>query len=100
MLAAWRTLQRGEPARKVCEMQVSIRLSGELATKAGRPRFTMSMADRATVADLLQLLQQEYPQLWPRMDTAVPIISGKHVSQTTSLADGQEVAFLLPIAGG
>ena len=81
-------------------MQVNVRLSGELAAQAGRHRFTMSLADNATLADLLQLLQREHPQLWPRMSTAVPIISGQHVSQAAPLADGQEVAFLLPIAGG
>ena len=81
-------------------MRVNIRLSGELATQAGRHRFTMSLAAGATVADLLVQLRQEYPQLWPRIVAAVPIISGKHVTQAESLADGQEIAFLLPIAGG
>ena len=81
-------------------MQINIRLSGELATQAGRHRFTMSLADSATVADLLAQLRQEYQQLWPRIDAAVPIISGKHVTQAEPLVDGQEVAFLLPIAGG
>jgi molybdopterin synthase catalytic subunit/molybdopterin synthase sulfur carrier subunit len=81
-------------------MQVNIRLSGELANLAGRHRFTVSQGDGTTVGDLLALLQQEHPQLWPRMNTAVPIISGKHVTPSEPLADGQEIAFLLPIAGG
>lgn len=81
-------------------MQVNVRLSGEMAALAGRPRFSIPVAAGATVGDLLAVLQQEYPQLWPRMDTAVPIISGTHVTQATALVEGQEVAFLLPIAGG
>ncbi len=81
-------------------MQVNIRLSGELAAIVGRPRFTVSLSDGATVADLLDRLRQEHPNLWPRMDTAVPIISGTHVDSSKPLAEGQEVAFLLPIAGG
>ena len=81
-------------------MQVNIRLSGELANLAGRHRFSMSLEDSATVEELLALLRHEHPQLWPRMDTAVPIISGRHVTPSEPLADGQEIAFLLPIAGG
>ena len=81
-------------------MQVNIRLSGELAALAGRPRFGMTLADGSTVSDLMERLRREYPHLWPRMDTAVPIISGQHVPRSALLAEGQEVAFLLPIAGG
>jgi molybdopterin synthase catalytic subunit/molybdopterin synthase sulfur carrier subunit len=81
-------------------MQVNIRLSGQLANLAGRHRFTIPLEDGATVGDLLTLLRQEQPQLWPTMDTAVPIISGRHVTPSEPLADGQEIAFLLPIAGG
>ena len=81
-------------------MRVNIRLSGELAALAGRHRFSMAVADGATVGDLLDLLRQEYPAMVPRLDTAVPIIAGRHVTQSELLADGQEVAFLLPIAGG
>ena len=81
-------------------MRVNIRLSGELAALAGRHRFSMAVADGATVGDLLDLLREEYPESVPRLDTAVPIIAGRHVTQSELLADGQEVAFLLPIAGG
>ena len=81
-------------------MRVKIRLSGELATLAGRHRFSMAVADGATVGDLVDLLRLEHPESVSRLDTAVPIISGRHVTQAEPLADGQEVAFLLPIAGG
>ena len=81
-------------------MRINIRLSGELATLVGKHRFSMVVTDGATVADLLDLLRQEYPKSVPRLDTAVPVISGRHVTQSEPLADGQEVAFLLPIAGG
>lgn len=81
-------------------MRINIRLSGELAALAGRHRFTVPLGESATISDLLELLRQEHPELWPRMDTAVPIISGRHVTHSEPLADGQEVAFLLPIAGG
>jgi molybdopterin converting factor small subunit len=81
-------------------MRVDIRLSGELAILAGRPRFSVTLPDDSTVNDLTILLRHEHPELGPRLDTAVPIIAGRHVSQFEPLSDGQEVAFLLPIAGG
>jgi molybdopterin converting factor small subunit len=81
-------------------MQVTVRLSGELAAQAGRPRFNLTLVDGATVGDLTDLLRQEYLASAPLIDTAVPIIAGRHVTQAEPLQPGQEVAFLLPIAGG
>ena len=81
-------------------MQVTIRLSGELANQVGRPRFRESIPSGATVGDLLDQLHREHPQASRLLDTAVPIIGGRHVTHSEPLADGQEVAFLLPIAGG
>ena len=81
-------------------MQVSVRLSGELAAQAGRHRFSVTLADGATISDLTDLLRREYVVSSPLLDTAVPIIAGQHVTQSEPLSAGQEVAFLLPIAGG
>ena len=81
-------------------MRVNIRLSGELATLAGLHRFSIAVADGGTVGNLVDMLCQEHPDLASILNTAVPIIAGKHVTQSEPLAGGQEVAFLLPIAGG
>ncbi|MFN2163701.1 MAG: MoaD/ThiS family protein [Candidatus Promineifilaceae bacterium] len=81
-------------------MKVRVRLSGELAAQIGRPRLTLTLADGATVANLADWLHREYPASTPLLNTAVPIISGRHVTPSEPLADNQEVAFLLPIAGG
>ena len=81
-------------------MRVAVRLSGELAAQAGRPRFSVTLPVGATVADLTDLLRREYVDASPLLNTAVPIIAGKHVTQSEPLEEGQEVAFLLPIAGG
>lgn len=81
-------------------MQIQTRLSGELAQQVGMARLSVTLPDGATVADLLDWLRQQYPTTTARLETAVPIIAGRHVSPTEPLADGQEVALLLPIAGG
>jgi molybdopterin converting factor small subunit len=71
-----------------------------LATLVGRHRFSTAVADGATVGNLVDLLRHEHPESVSMLNTAVPIIAGRHVTQSEPLADGQEVAFLLPIAGG
>jgi molybdopterin converting factor small subunit len=81
-------------------MKVTVRLSGELANRVGRPRLSMTLADGATVGDLTDLLRGEYPDSTPLLNTAVPIVAGRHVTQSDPLANGQEVAYLLPVAGG
>ena len=81
-------------------MQIQTRLSGELAQLVGTPRLFVTLPPAATVADLVAQLQQEYPTAIDYLETAVPIISGRHVSPTELLTAGQEVALLLPIAGG
>jgi molybdopterin converting factor small subunit len=81
-------------------MQVDVRLSGQLATLAGRPRLQVQLAEGALVSDLISLLHHEYAALDPLLNNAVPVISGQHVSFTEPLRAGQEVALLLPVAGG
>ncbi len=81
-------------------MNVNVRLSAGLAHSLGNPRLTVTLADDATVADLLAHLRREHPQLQPGLDTAIPMIAGRHASLSQSLSPGQEVALLLPAAGG
>lgn len=81
-------------------MNVTVRLSADLANLLGRSRLTVSLNQGATVADLLDSLQKQYPTLQQGLNSAVPIIAGRHVSHTRQLSAGQEVALLRPIAGG
>ena len=81
-------------------MQIHTRFSGELAATIGKHRFTLSLPQNATVGDLLDLLCQEYPDSTAKLRATVQIIAGRHVTLSESLTDGQEVAFLLPMAGG
>ena len=81
-------------------MTINVRLSGELAQKVGVARLTITVSDGSTVADLRELLQAQHPAAAPQLALAVPVIAGQHVNWTVSLSSDQEVAFLLPIAGG
>ena len=81
-------------------MRIHTRFSGELASSIGKHRFTLSLPHGATVGDLLDLLCQEYPDSTSKLQATVQIVTGRHVTLSEKLTDGQEVAFLLPIAGG
>jgi molybdopterin converting factor small subunit len=81
-------------------MKVPVRLSAGLAQATGSTRLVVTITEGATVADLLDHLRTTYPALGSQLETAVPTISGRHASATDVLTAGQEVALLLPIAGG
>jgi molybdopterin converting factor small subunit len=81
-------------------MNVPVRLGAGLSNLAGRPRLVIELNEAATIADLLVYLKTEYPAMAERMDTAVPMISGRAAPPAEPLAAGQEVALLLPVAGG
>jgi len=81
-------------------MNIRIRLSAGLAQLAGNSRLVVNLAEEATVTDLLDHLRTEYPPLAPRLETAIPMISGRHAASSEILTTGQEVALLLPVAGG
>lgn len=81
-------------------MQVQVRLGAGLARVAGTPRMIVELADGATVADLLDCLESSYPTLAAGLPAALPLVAGEHAARAQELAHGDEVALLLPAAGG
>lgn len=81
-------------------MQIQVRLSGPLVQQAGRAHLSVTVAENATLATLKTALGQAYPQLVPGLQIAVPVVGGRHVGQAHLLREGEQVAFLVPIAGG
>jgi sulfur-carrier protein len=81
-------------------MQITVRVNGVLAQTIGITRIPVTLPTPATIQDLLQYLQTQHPSLSVEIERAVTVISGDHKPATTLLQDGQEVALLLPIAGG
>ena len=80
-------------------MRVFIRVGAGLVLGNGASRLSVTLADGATVADLLESLRLQYPTA-SRLENAVLVSNGEHVSRLTPLSDGQELALLLPISGG
>ncbi len=54
----------------------------------------------ATVDTLLARVGELEPAIARALDSALPVVKGTHASRAQALADGDEVALLIPVAGG
>jgi sulfur carrier protein ThiS len=80
-------------------VQVSIRATGPLRDALG-PRRALTLPDGATVADALAVLGSEAAVPAGLLDRAAVSIGGAIVDRGRALADGDEVALVVPAAGG
>lgn len=81
-------------------MNISVRVNGSLAEALGTSRLTVQLAQGATLASLVADLGERYPQSKGNLARAVPMVGGKHADRSHVLSDDQEIALLMPIAGG
>ena len=80
-------------------MNVSVRVGAGLVLGAGITRLSITLTNGATAADLLEYLRAQYPAV-SRLEGAVLVSNGEHISRSAALSEGQEIALLLPISGG
>ena len=81
-------------------MRVRVRLGAGLSRFADAPLLSLELAEGASVDDLLTTLGAEQPALAPALNSALPILAGTHVEREQRLSAGDEVALLIPVAGG
>jgi molybdopterin synthase sulfur carrier subunit len=81
-------------------VHVQVRLGSGLATAAGIRRLRVELPGEATVDALLTRVGELEPAIAPALDSALPVVKGTHASRTQALTDGDEVALLIPVAGG
>jgi molybdopterin synthase sulfur carrier subunit len=81
-------------------VQVVVRLGSGLATAAGIRRLRVELPQEATVGTLLVRLGESEPAIAPALDSVLPVLRGTHASGGEPLSDGDEVALLMPVAGG
>jgi molybdopterin converting factor small subunit len=79
---------------------VRVRLGGGLARLAAAPRLSIELREGATVTDLCATLAEREPRLAPALPGALTVIGGEQAERSRTLAAGEEVAFLIPVAGG
>jgi molybdopterin converting factor small subunit len=81
-------------------VQIVVRLGSGLATAAGSRRLRVELPQEATVDTLLDRLSELEPAIAPALGSALPVLRGTQTSSAQQLADGDEVALLIPVAGG
>jgi molybdopterin converting factor small subunit len=81
-------------------VRVQVRLGAGLATAAGSRRLTVALPDGALVHTLLEELGELEPELAAALDSALPVVRGTHADRDQVLSDGDDVALLIPVAGG
>ena len=81
-------------------MQVRVRLGSGIARFAPAPLLTLELPDGCDVAAAFGEIRARYPELAPALQSALPVVRGRHVLRTDSLDSGDEIALLLPVSGG
>jgi molybdopterin converting factor small subunit len=71
-----------------------------LSRFADAPLLSVDLAEGASVDDLLAALGAQQPSLAPALAAALPVLAGTHAERDQTLHAGDEVALLIPVAGG
>ena len=81
-------------------MNVVVRYHGIIGDMLRRKTQQVEMPDDATVADLLTAISDGDESAQTILKQTRAFIDGKQADRTMPLADGAEVTFMRPIAGG
>jgi molybdopterin converting factor small subunit len=81
-------------------MRIDVRLGSGLSRLVGGPRLVVEVAEGATVGDVLHRVARERPLLADGLPSALTVVRGTQVGGDRVLAEGEEVAVLMPVAGG
>jgi molybdopterin converting factor small subunit len=81
-------------------VRVRVRLGAGLSRFAEAPLLSIDLAEEASVDDLLAALGTQQPSLEPALPSVLPVVAGTHVERDRRLHPGDEVALLIPVAGG
>ncbi len=81
-------------------MRIDVRTFGGLAERIGLTSLPVELPERATVADLRQLLADAYPELAPLLPKVAVAVDLEVAGDATPLDPSCEVALLPPVAGG
>lgn len=81
-------------------MRVTIRLFARLREIAGQGEIERQVPDGATADTVWEGLADEFPGLRQYRTISSCAVNEQYASFTTSLTEGDEVAFLPPVSGG
>jgi molybdopterin converting factor small subunit len=81
--------------------KITIILYANLKEKAGTDRIEMQVPNNATIADLKQILKQDYPALGPQLANVHVMVNKRNLPLDTDVVPPDaEITFLPPISGG
>jgi molybdopterin converting factor subunit 1 len=81
-------------------MKITVKLFARLRELAGVSTLECELADRATLTDLVERLQADYPKLANIASRTVVSVNKDFADPQTRLSEGDEVAFFPPVSGG
>ena len=81
-------------------MQVTVKFFGALREEAGAKEFALELPPGSTLADLRVSLAQRYPAFERFGDRIAAAVNFELAEADPVLSDGDEVAWLPPVAGG
>jgi molybdopterin converting factor small subunit len=81
-------------------MDITVKYHGIIGDMLERKVATVTLADGATVGDLLQHLTGDDETAAAILKQTRPFIDGQQADRASSLEAGAEVIFMRPIAGG
>jgi molybdopterin converting factor subunit 1 len=88
------------PRCKFPAMHVSVKLFGSLREEAGAKELEIELPEGSRVVDLRELLAERYPILERLGERIAASVNLELAQAEHALAEGDEVAFLPPVAGG
>ncbi|NKQ35913.1 MAG: molybdopterin converting factor [Chloroflexi bacterium] len=81
-------------------MELEIRLFATLRDKAGQDRILITLAEPATVADVLAAATTAYPKLAEALDSSIVSVNKAFAGEDTAVHPGDEIAIFPPVSGG
>ena len=81
-------------------MQVTVRLFASHREAANRGSLVIAMPEGATAADAFAHVCRTHPELARAASSVAFAVNLEHVAPDTKLREGDQVAFLPPVAGG
>ena len=81
-------------------MRVTIRLFARLRDLVGQGELVRDMPAQSTVATVWDRLAAEFPAIAPYAASMSCAVNADYARLTTTVRDGDEIAFLPPVSGG
>lgn len=81
-------------------MRITVKLFALLREKAGTDTILLEIPERASVAQALAVLQDQYPVLQPYVPRVRLSLRMTFVDAAAILCEGDELAIIPPVSGG